>query len=1071
MPILNPSHRRSIVLAVTCFWMVVSFAQAEALAQQSANVDPAANADQLRFFEQKIRPLLHTKCVSCHGATKQNGELRLDSREGLLKGGESGAAIDAHDSAASLLMEAVRYESFEMPPNEQLSKQEIADLQKWVDAGAVWPMMDGKSVRLEGAAFTDEERSFWSLQPVTHPAPPEVPEYRNPIDRFVMAKMQAAGLQPATQASAEVLVRRLYFGLLGIPPSPADLQQFGDVQTGSEGFDGRWRQLTRQLLDDRRYGEHWARYWLDVVRYSESDGFRADFYRPEAWRYRDYVVNAFNNDKPYDHFLSEQLAGDELYPDSIDAQVATGYLRTYLYEYNQRDARTQWQDILNQVTDVTGEAFMGLSMGCARCHDHKFDPILQRDYFRLQAAFGSMLPVDDVPVASSSRRQQHAEQIRQWKQKAAALHRQRDELRAPYLAKAARSAITKFPEDVQAVVAKARSDQSPLDVQIADLVNRQVLFEYDRLKFSSDDKKKLAALDQQIKALAGDRPSDLPTAMTVTDTGTKLAEIHVGANQSLPTVAPGGLSILDEEPFPVQPTEHTTGARSALAQWLTDPEHPLTARVFVNRVWQHHFGTGLVSTASDFGSLGGRPTHPELLDWLASEFVAHGYSIKWLQFQILTSATYRMSSFHRNAAACEQIDPGNELRWRFDIRRLNAEQIRDAMLCCSGGLSSEIGGPSTDGDSKRRSLYVKQKRNSPDALLKSLDGTDGLNSIAKRNTTTTPVQALNLMNGKWVNERAAEMAHRVIAEARSKTPSDLVDTAYQIAFGRLPSESDRQLAGGWLADSQEPFVFENSKPPSLSAMTGRAAAVNSEQASLILNSGTPWKSGSVTVLAVFRLDSLYPDATVRTIASVWNSDNKSPGWSIGVTSTKSGYQPRNLIVQVVTDEGYEVVPSGLRPELGVPYLMAVTISSQKSGQGRAAFYLRPISEERLSRSLVDFKTTNGLKAVSPLVIGGRYKQNRHRWDGLIDQVAVFSQPLERTAIDDLFQQKLSSDVLQKYDPVAAWDFDGTTDQFAALTPETESLHQADGSSTDPLHRAVADLCHVLLNSNEFVYLD
>lgn len=1042
-------------------------------AQLPAAAKPANGdgVEQIRFFEQNIRPLLHRKCVSCHGPQKQEGGLRLDTKESLLKGGDSGAVISDHEN---LLMEAVRYESFQMPPDERLTKKQVDDLQAWIDGGAAWPEVDGKSVRLEGASFTPAERSFWSLQSLTHPSPPAIEsadQATNPIDQFVLAKLQQNGIQPAGAATSEQLVRRMYFGLLGVPPSPTDLQQFRQSLKSHGDGDLAINRLVVQLLNDHRYGEHWARYWLDVVRYSESDGFRADFYRPEAWRYRDYVVNAFNDDKPYDRFLSEQLAGDELYPNNIDAQVATGYLRTYLYEYNQRDARTQWQDILNQVTDVTGEAFLGLSMGCARCHDHKFDPILQQDYFRLQAAFGSMLPVDDVPVATKSRRQQHAEQVRLWKQKAADLHRQRDELQAPYLAKAANSAITKFPADVQAVLAKRPADRSPLDVQIADLVNRQILFESDRLKYSASDKKKLAELDQQIEDLAGEKPADLPTALTVTDTGTQLAQIHVAANDRLPTVAPGGLSILNEKPFSVQPTSRTTGARSALAEWLTDPAHPLTTRVLVNRIWQHHFGTGLVATASDFGSLGGRPTHPELLDWLASEFVAHDYSIKWLQYQILTSATYQMSAFHPNAAACEQIDPGNQLRWRFDIRRLNAEQIRDAMLSCCGSLSSEIGGPSEDGQTTRRSLYIKQQRNAPDDFLKSLDGTDGLNSIAKRNTTTTPVQALNLMNGQWVNDRSIEMAHRVISEANSTAPTNLVDTAYQIAFGRLPSESDRQLAATWLTDSQQPFATKDSKSTSLSDATGNAAAVNSAQASLVLNTGTPWQSGPLTVLAAFRLDSLYPDATVRTIASAWNNNNKSPGWSIGVTSTKSGYQPRNFILQVVTDEGYEVVPSGLRPELGVSYFMAVTITPQKSGKGRAAFYLRPISEERLSRSLVDFKTTTGLKAASPLVIGGRYKQKSHQWDGLIDQVAVFPVALERDSIDDLFAQKLSSKALRKYEPAAAWDFDQMPDPLAAITANTGSLYQAGAARIDPLQRAVADLCHVLLNSNEFVYLD
>lgn len=1069
MPQTAPTLRLNCFLIAGILWTAICVQPVHA--QQ---LDGSSSAE-IQFFEQTIRPLLHRKCVSCHGATKQNGELRLDTREGLIKGGESGAAIVAHDSASSLLMEAVRYEGYEMPPDQQLSKQEIDDLQKWVDAGAVWPLVDGKSVRLEGASFTEAERKFWSLQAVKHPKLPNAASANstdNPIDQFVFRKLQQSNLIPAAEASPNVLVRRVYFGLLGVPPSTADLQGLHQLSSTSDGWKGQWDQLVDQLLSDRRYGEHWARYWLDVVRYAESDGFRADFYRPDAWRYRDYVVDAFNNDKPYDRFVAEQIAGDELFPDSVEALVATGYLRTYLYEYNQRDARTQWQDILNQVTDVTGEAFLGLSMGCARCHDHKFDPILQQDYFRLQAAFGSMLPVDDVPVASASSKQLHAAELKRWQQKASALHHQRDALRAPYLAKAATSAIIKFPDDVQAVMAKSVAEQTPLERQLADLVNRQILFEQDRLKYNAADQKQMEQLDHQIKQLAGDQPSTLPTAPMVTDTGSLLAKIHIAGNFELPVVAPGGLSIWNRKPFDVVPTQRTTGARSALAKWLVHPRHPLTARVLVNRIWQHHFGTGLVATASDFGSLGDRPSHPELLDWLASEFVAHHYSIKWLQRTILTSATYRMSSFHRDATACEKIDPGNRLRWRFEIRRLNAEQIRDAMLACSGELSSEMGGPSASGDTVRRALYIKQQRNTPDALLKSLDGTDGLNSIAKRATTTTPVQALNLMNGEWVNARAKAMADRVLSEADHQTPAALVSTAFQIALGRLPTPQDLQMAEPWLRDRQQPRSSSMAKGgASDNQLVGNAAAVNLQQAPLILKNQSPWQNGPFTVVACFQLDSLYEDATVRTIASCWNGDHKSKGWSIGVTSEKSGYQPRNFILQVVTDEGYEVVPSGLRPELGVPYLMAVTVHEQKTGKARASFYLRPIAKERLSRSLVDFKTIQGLQASSPLVLGGRYQQTKHQWDGLVDQFAVFTTALERRAIDMLFAEKFSAAAMSKYDPVAAWNFNDSVDPYVSVLSTGQPLNRIGRADEDQFKAAVADLCHVLLNSNEFIYLD
>ena len=503
----------------------------------SASAQERPDEEQLKFFETHIRPLLHTRCVKCHGENQQKGELRLDSLEGLLKGGESGPAAVPGKADESLILEAVRYESFEMPPDKPLSDQEIAHLEQWVANGAVWPKLDGKSVRLTGAAFSEEERKFWSLQPLTHPTPPKrsADWGNNAIDSFVSVRLREAGLHAAPQAEDPVLMRRLYYGLLGVPPSPQDIAAVRSSESPTKISD-----LIDQLLDDPRYGEHWARYWLDIVRYAESDGFRADSYRPDAWRYRDYVVNAFNSDKPYDQFVTEQLAGDEVAPDQAEALVATGYLRTYLYEYNQRDARTQWQDILNQITDVTGEAFLGMGVGCARCHDHKFDPILQEDYYRLRACFGTMLPRDDVPAADLIDRQRYSKDYEAWLAKGVELQTELKKIQTPYMKKAARSAITKFPEDIQEIMARPETERNPLEVQLADLVNRQVLFEEERVKYSDEHKKQIDELRKQIKELAGQEPAKLPTAMTVADVGSDPFPLHVGGDTGRKAVTAGG---------------------------------------------------------------------------------------------------------------------------------------------------------------------------------------------------------------------------------------------------------------------------------------------------------------------------------------------------------------------------------------------------------------------------------------------------------------------------------------------------------------------------------------------------
>lgn len=1046
-------------------------------------------ADQLHFFETHIRPLLHAKCVKCHGENQQKGELRLDSIESLFKGGESGPAAVAGKPADSLLLEAVRYESFEMPPDKPLSAEEISALEKWIADGAAWPRVDGQSVRLSGAAFTNEERSFWSLQPLTHPEPPEQSSQwgNNAIDRFVAAKLNENKISPAPRADERTLVRRLYFGLLGLPPSPDEVSDLkfqvsdsnteeSDRESEISNSKSQISDLVNRLLDDPRYGEHWGRYWLDIVRYAESDGFRADTYRDNAWRYRDYVVNAFNKDKPYDQFVLEQLAGDEYAPDKAEALVATGYLRTYLYEYNQRDARTQWQDILNQVTDVTGEAFLGIGVGCARCHDHKFDPILQEDYYRLRAAFGTMIPRDDIPAADLVDRQRYRKDYKDWLAKGVELRAELKQLQKPYLENAAKKCIIMFPEDIQVIMAKPEQQRNPLENQLADLVNRQILFEEGRVKYKEDDKKRIDELKKQIAELAGAEPSGLPTAITVADVGTEPFPLHVGGNEKRKAVVAGGFSILDPKPFSPQPTKSSTGQRSALAKWIADSGNPLTARVLVNRVWQKHFGTGLVETASDFGSLGGRPSHPKLLDWLASEFVANDWSIKWLHRQILTSATWQMSSVHPDAVAAEVMDPGNRLRWRFDIRRLNAEQIRDAMLTVSGELNEKQGGASVAHTSLRRSLYLKAMRNTPEPLMRSLDGVDGLNSISKRSTTTTPTQALNLMNGDWVRERSIAMAKRILKSSHDQNPTRIVNDAFQTALGRSIEADEIPVAVDLLerslgtnANSAETADFG-----SLAEDSGNSAIFGEHALSALATKGNqPAVAAPFSFVGIIKLDSLYADATVRTIVSQWDSNSKSRGWALGVTSTKSGYKPRNFILQVVGEGGYEVVASNLRPELDVPYFAAVTVEQTDDGKGKATFWLQSLDSKygKLETAEVTFKTSKGIQGAFPVVLGGRTKQSRHRWDGQLDQAAMFNTALTAKTVEALFASRLTTAAIEGQQPVALWDFENPEARMADATPNGHHL-TLDGKQTlKPLEKSVAELCHVLLNSNEFVYID
>ena len=354
----------------------------------------ADETDVLKQFEQHVRPLLETRCLKCHGEKKQEGGLRLDSLDAMLAGGESGPAIVRGQAAESLLIEAVNYESFEMPPDGQLADNEIATLSSWVTAGAPWPESLTR-LREQAGTITDEDREWWAYQPLDKPSVPHVDDAgwgRNPIDAFVLTRLEEQGMQPAPRADRVTLVRRLYFDLLGLPPSQADVERFV-----ADDSPGAWERLVNRLLADNRYGEHWARFWLDLVRYAESDGWNKDSYRPHIWRYRDYVVRSFNADKPYPLFVQEQLAGDEMPGDDPEQLIATGFLRLGIYEYNQRDARTQWDNIVTEATDVAGDVFLGMGMACARCHDHKFDPILQTDYFQLRAFFEPVIWRDDIP--------------------------------------------------------------------------------------------------------------------------------------------------------------------------------------------------------------------------------------------------------------------------------------------------------------------------------------------------------------------------------------------------------------------------------------------------------------------------------------------------------------------------------------------------------------------------------------------------------------------------------------------------------------------------------------------------
>ena len=771
--------------------------------------DAASDPASATYFEQHIRPLLVGKCLKCHGPKKQEGSLRLDSRAALLAGGDSGAAVVPHDREASLLVEAVRYEGLEMPPSEPLEDEAVARFEAWVEAGAIWPA-HAATLRESSGAISDQDRQWWAFQPLQQPAVPQHPQdawSQTTIDRFVYQRLAEHEMRPAPVADRVTLVRRLYYDLIGLPPTPAQIDAF--LQDESPVA---WEELIDRLMDDRRYGEHWARFWLDLVRYAESDGWNQDAYRPLIWRYRDYVIDAFNADKPYPQFVREQLAGDELPGDDPQQLIATGFLRLGIYEYNQRDARSHWDDIMNEMTDVTGDVFLALGMACARCHDHKFDPILQSDYFRLRAFFEPIQWRDDLVAATDQAQATYRQELVKWESATEEIRAQIDALVAPYHERKWESTVEKFPLDIQACFYKPVEERNSWEQQMSYLVSRQ--FEEEGggplRGMKQADKEKLAALKKELAAFDEQKPQPLPAVMAATDFAGEPAATTIPDDPEATPIAPGFLSVLSQLPGggppKLQEQADSTGRRTALAEWIGRPDNPLTTRVIVNRIWQQHFGRGLVPTASDFGHLGQPPSHPELLDWLTIDFVEHGWSFKRLHKQILMSAVWQQAAEHPQAAEYQAQDPAEKWLWRAPVRRLEAEAIRDAMLLASGELEPAVGGPSVTAKMPRRGLYVKRLRNKGDPFLHAFDMADGLKSVSERNVTTTPTQSLLMINGSYVLARAKAFAERLqqAAKVEEATPAALLRRAFRMAWGRAPRDEELRRATEWVASEASP---------------------------------------------------------------------------------------------------------------------------------------------------------------------------------------------------------------------------------------------------------------------------
>ncbi|HUQ68093.1 MAG TPA: PSD1 and planctomycete cytochrome C domain-containing protein, partial [Planctomycetaceae bacterium] len=849
----GPSQSRTLAWTVLAFLMTIPDT---AVSAEDASRDAAA----------AVR-ILKTRCVSCHGPDEVEGELRLDTRDGFLVGGVTGALRNDKEPMQSLMLRAIRHEQpeLEMPPKDKLPAAEIALLTRWFLSGAPWPEStitptgDGPI----GDAWTDprnpiaklwggQRLDLWSLRPVGKVEPPATAHNawcRTGVDRFIAASLESAKLVPSVEADRRTLIRRLSFDLIGLPPTPAEVEAFV-ADPAPEAYE----RIVERLLASPHYGEHQARWWLDVVRYSDSNGFDWDEFRPAAWRFRDYVVRSFNADKSFAQFVREQLAGDELLSgpptnaDEQDCLIATGYLRLGPQDnaaglFNEQDrGRAEW---LADLTETTGSAFLGLTLSCCRCHDHKFDPLSQADHFRLRAFFAPIKYGDaalDLATEQEEIRRVNAEVDRE----VAALEQQRSALTDPIRERLRQERRQKLSSDDLELLDRA-------DEQVADgdkprrkkLMKQVEPPEKDVSAALTDEQKPLhESLHQQI-AEGKRRSRPLTKGWIATDDAGEVPTMHVlyqGDHKSpRDAVVPGFLSALAPQDATIAKgtNPETHGRRLTLADWIVSPDNPFTARVLVNRVWQSHFGQGLVATPNDFGLAGSRPTHPELLDWLAAEFVQQGGSLKALHRTIVTSAVYRQASFRTDSATLavdpRSFDANNQFYWRQNPRRLSAEQLRDALLVTSGLLQSTLGGPPVwpelpaeilqanpafldDNETKTkgwypspaarqgvRSLYLIQKRTVKVPLLETFDLPENSVSCAARSTSTVAPQALTLLNNPLAIEAAQALADRVRAEAGSHPERQIV-RAFAWTLQREPTADELRACRSFLESQSLPAL-------------------------------------------------------------------------------------------------------------------------------------------------------------------------------------------------------------------------------------------------------------------------
>jgi mono/diheme cytochrome c family protein len=795
---------------------------------------PVAGAAAPVDFVREVRPLLLKRCLSCHDAEHAKGGLRLDSREAVLKGGKSKqpTLVPGTPAKSELVKRITTHDPDElMPPKGgALTSAQVALLTRWIAEGASWP--------------ADSAAKHWAFVPPVRPAVPAVKSKawpRNAIDHFILAKLEERGWQPPAPAEKRVLLRRVFLDLTGIPPTLAEQDKFLADKSPDV-----FAKLVDDLLARTSYGERWGRHWLDLARYAETNGYERDAAKPNVWRYRDYVIAAFNSDKPYDRFIREQIAGDELPDANAETLIATGFHRLGPWDDEPADPVQDRADQVDDMIRTTSQAFLGVTLGCARCHDHKFDPLTARDYYSLAAVFAPLKRTQsgrtDLDAPVGTRAELAALALRD--KRIAVLTKEMDSARATFRAEFLANGKSTLPADALAAFRTESKQQTPAQ---KDLVSRFTLrLEQDVSKALPAELRQKDVLTQvaifELRRATPDLPRGYISGEPSPATPKSFVLLRGSAHSLGPEVFPAvPVALTAKQPEFPAPDEFTTRRRLTVANWIASADNPLTARVLVNRVWQHHFGEGLVRTASDFGLIGTAPTHPELLDWLADWFVKEGgWSVKKLHRLILGSATWQQSSSYasrfthyepakrkdvirkKTASEPNELDPENLLLSRFPYRRLEVEAIRDSMLAVSGRLNPRVGGPSMypevpkealagssdpdkiwkpfdEADASRRTVYAFLKRSFMVPMLEVLDVCDTTQSSDKRAVTSVAPQALTLFNGEFVNRQARHFADRLRREA-GPLPADKIQLAWRLALARPPKPEELAAMQRFLAD-------------------------------------------------------------------------------------------------------------------------------------------------------------------------------------------------------------------------------------------------------------------------------